>query len=59
MEGLAAEVPVAGVRLKPETVFSSLPSQGRGEEDVKILAKREASRGGLAEVHASDGEMYC
>lgn len=45
VEGLAAEVAVAGVRLKPETVFLSLPSQGRGEKGVKILAKREARVG--------------
>lgn len=45
MEGLAAEVPVAGERLKPETVFSSLPSQGRGEEDVSVLDKEEARVG--------------
>lgn len=30
-EGLSAEVAVAGVRLKPEIVSSSLPSQGREE----------------------------
>jgi len=29
VEGLAAEVAVAAVRLKPEMVFSSLPGQGR------------------------------
>lgn len=45
MEGLAAEVAVVGVRLKPETVFSSHRSQGRGEEGVKILDKREAKVG--------------
>lgn len=45
MEGLAADVPVAGVRLKPETAFSSLPSQGRGEEDVTVLDKKEARVG--------------
>lgn len=45
MDGLAAEISMAGVRLEAEKVSSSLQSQAKGEEDVKILDKRKARIG--------------
>lgn len=53
MEGLAAEVSVAGVRLKQSSQIFHV----RGEEDVRMLDKREARAG--VQQWAGKGTCLC
>lgn len=51
-------VPMTRLRLEPGTVFSRLPSPGRGEEGVKTLEDKEGSKSGVI-GRASKGISPC